>query len=387
MKLFEHQKKFVTGYPDRALLAHEAGTGKSVCAALWLKDGRDANALVICPKRIKKKWETELERVGAKAQVMTFNDFVKAPPIDKKSATVVDEADEFASPLYLPSLRSKRSEALYDWLDQVQVPDMPLLLLSATPIRSTPWNLHTLLTYLNHKINYRKWQDAFFKLESRPYLPRPAYLPIKTWRKEMQPLLEKYADIVLMRDLVGELPPVTIEEAKVTSPPFTSQEWEPAAAFVEEHRHENGRQKLQIIREYARQFRKVLLVCHYREQIDLYEKELSRQHEVITMHGGTKDQEDAIERAQAADDCIFIVQASIGEGFDADKFSCMVFASMSYKVRDYIQMKARVRRIHNLHPIWIVHIHGGDRDRQVFKTVMAGRDFVPSEYMQYDTSS
>ena len=95
-QLYSHQKKI---HPDKALIVHEGGTGKTIVACEWLKRGRDSNALVICPKRVVKKWEHELDDWGAKATVVSKENFKKMTIADY-SAIVVDEADEFASPLF-----------------------------------------------------------------------------------------------------------------------------------------------------------------------------------------------------------------------------------------------------------------------------------------------
>ncbi len=97
MILKPHQVKYAKDYPDKGLLVHEGGTGKTICACVWLHDGRDKDALVICPKRIVKKWKDTLKDWGTKATVLSKEQF-KKEPIHRWSALVVDEADEFASP-------------------------------------------------------------------------------------------------------------------------------------------------------------------------------------------------------------------------------------------------------------------------------------------------
>lgn len=135
-----HQVKFAKGYSDKALIAHETGTGKTICACVWLHDGRDNDALVIAPKRAIEKWKVELKKWQTKATVVSKEQFKKIH-IKKWSAIVVDECDEFASPLFTKG-RSQLSESLYNL---IKAYDVPIMLASATPIRSNPWNLHTLL--------------------------------------------------------------------------------------------------------------------------------------------------------------------------------------------------------------------------------------------------
>jgi len=98
------------------------------------------------------------------------------------------------------------------------------------------------------------------------------------------------------------------------------------------------------------------------------------------VHGSVKNQEEILKEANEVDECFLLVQASLGSGFDADSFSCIIFASMSYRVRDFVQMKYRVRRIHNLHPVTYYYLINGRCDKMVKEAIDLGRDFVPSEY-------
>lgn len=288
----------------------------------------------------------------------------------------MDEADEFASPLFTPQ-RSQLSTKAYNLFKKY--PQMPRLLLTATPIRSSPWNLHTLLTLKGHYVDFKKWREAFFVYEKRPYMPRMAWFPRNDWRKNITIVLKNHADIVLLKDCVEDVPPITEEKIEVKNPPFVNTEWEGSKAFFEEHKHEQKLKAKEII-EAGKEYRKILVVANYREQCEQLYKDLSKDRNTYMIMGGVKDQEDIIRKAQEDEECYFIVQASLGAGFDGDSFSCIVFASMSYSVRDFVQMKFRVRRIHNLHPVKYIYLIGGRCDRAVKRMIDLGRDFVPSEW-------
>jgi len=373
MQLFPHQEKFLKNYNGANLLAHEAGTGKTICACLWLKDGKDGNALTICPKQVKKKWEEELIKWGAKSTVVSKEEFKKMEHT-QWTAIVMDEADCLASPLFT-SNRSALSEHMYYLLKEYPT---ETLLLTATPIRSTPYNLHTLLVFAGHFIPFKKWRDYFFVLEKRPYNPRQAYYPVSDWRKKIRPVLEKYSDIVLLKDCVDYVPPAT-EEKHIKKIKKTDD----FENFFDEHRFEQ-KDKIKDIKDIGKGYRKVLVVAYYVEQVEELYKQLSKERECFMLHGGVKNQEELIQRAQESDECYIIIQASIGAGFDLDTFTCAVFASMSYAVRDYVQMKARIRRIKNLHPVSYHYILHGRCDMAVLQTINKGKDFIPSEW-RYDT--
>lgn len=379
MKPLKHQEKFQKGYKGSRLIVHEGGTGKTVCACLWLRDGRDSDALVVCPKKVIKKWQKALREWGTKAEVVSKETFKKMDH-RKRSAIVIDEADEFAAPLFVGKKRSALATTLYEYVREFE-PD--ILLLTATPIRSNPWNLHTLLCYIGEYIEWKTWRNEFFDLKypeehgRYSYLTRPSYIARPDWRKKIRPYLEQYADIVLLRDCVKELPPEIQETIEVKTPPFVMTE--DTKPFFDEHKWEQQNKPKEIL-EIGKEFRKVLVVAYYREQIEELEKILKKDKETFSVHGGVKDQEGVLEQAAQSDECYLIVQASVGAGFDGDSFSCIVFASMSYAVRDFVQMKFRVRRIHNLHPVKHYFLVGGRCDEGVIKNVQMGRDFVPSEW-------
>jgi len=386
MNLYKHQSEFKARNPDKALLVWEGGTGKTVGACEWLKQGRDQDALVVCPKRICSKWEAELIKWGAKATVMSKENFKKLPQ-KEWSAKVIDEADEFASPLFTKG-RSQLATAMYN--QTRRYPDTPTLLLTATPIRSNPYNLHTLLCYMGNWIDWKSWRKHYFNLESRPYLPYPAWIPKKDWQKGIRQDLEKYAEIVLLKDCVDDLPPSVEEIVKIRSTGKFKKDidWiEPMKIFVEKHKweHQNAHKK---VLEIGKEYRKVLVVAHYTDNLNLLKEKLSKDRTTFAVDGSMsgEEQEKILLEANSEDceECFLIVQASLGAGFDADTFSCVIFSTMSFKVRDHIQMKYRVRRIHNLHPVKYVYLIGGKCSTRVYDTIMKGKDFVPSEFEDYE---
>jgi len=380
LKPFKHQEKYGQSYKDNELVVHEGGTGKTVCACLWLKDGRDENALVICPKRVVKKWEETLKAWGTKATVISKENFKKMDTSLNWSARVIDEADEFASPLFTKN-RSQLSEAMYKQV--MENPDTPTLLLTATPIRSNPWNLHTLLTFKGTYIDWKKWRSHFFELKKEFYLPRPAWMPKDNWRTEAARVLKKHSDIVLLKDCDADLPPVYQQfiNSKPKGKFVKDIEWtETSKIFVEKHKFEQNN-KVKDIKEHSKKFRKVIVVAYYRSEVERLTKELGKERLTFGVHGGTKNQEDVLKEAnENHDECYLVVQASLGCSWDGDTFPLLVFTSMSYSVRDYTQMKYRIRRIHNLQPVNHLYLIGGKADQAVYDTIQLGREFVPSEW-------
>ena len=376
LALYDWQKKALTPPNDYAIWCCEAGTGKSHAAGLWLEQGeRKRNAVVICPKQIRADWKKR----APYATVYSFEDFLKAEPPENPSAIVVDEADAMASPLFVAKSRSKRTEKLYKYVYQWQ--EVHVLLLTATPVRSTPWNIHTLLVLAKLKApdTWKQFRDSFFELQYKPFLPRPAYLPKKGWQKMMQSVINKYTITALMAEMV-DLPSETHDVIKLPEPDYEeNEEWEPMAQFVADYRLEQ-REKGKALKGIASGYRKVVVVAHFREQIDQLTKELSKEREVFVLDGRTKRPELVIADAEASSECYFIIQSSVGAGFELPSFAVMIFASMGYSVRNWVQLCGRIKRINSLKPTKYFYLLGGRCDKMIYDNIKAGKDFVPSQY-------
>jgi len=379
--LYLHQQKFLDKNPDRAMLVWETGTGKTVTACVWRNNERRAHlrALVVAPKAIVEKWKRDLKDWNAEADVIS-TDQIKKHDLSPYDVIIVDEAQNFASPLFDKN-RSQRSGALYSYVRLHA--HCHILLLTATPVRSTPFNIHTLACYLRIFWDVQKFRDKFFYLTDM--FGRTHWEKRKGWQKMIRPYIEEISDIVLMSDCVDV--PVQhhqVEKIKWDNKQemaLVKQYLEPSAEWHARHRAENGEKKTKKIAEIVDGYRKVIIVCHYRSQIAEYE-EYFKDRQVFSLHGSTKDQDEVIKNAREADDCIFIIQASMGAGFDAGEFSVVIFASMSFRYVDYVQMKGRVKRINNLHENTFIHLLGGECDQAVYDTIISGQDFDPIVYFK-----
>lgn len=373
MNLRPHQARFLNKNPDKALLVWEQRTGKTIPAILWSEHpSRRSNAIIICMKSNKKSWKKQ----APLAHVYTKEEFKKYwRDIEAPSCVVVDEADNFASPLFIRKRRSALSEALYNFIRQN--PQMHVLLLTGTPLTNDPASVHTLLTYLGHYIDWKVYQNAFYTLQYKPFLPRPAYFPNKNWRMGANNMLKSspLVDIVSLKDCVKDMPPVTHEiltsaKGKYAYEPDEDEVWQ------KDHRAEQYYKTIKIL-EASRDLRKVIVVCQYTEQIDQLAKELAKHKPVIVLDGRTKDQEAAIQEAQELEDVFFIVQAQINRGWDGYMFDCMIYASMSYRVIDRQQMDSRLTSVDHVKPLLYYDIIAdGKWDKAIYKSVVEnGTDF------------
>lgn len=380
MKLYKHQQKFLDKNPDKAMLVWETGTGKTVVACEWIKKRKGIKALVVCPKGIIDKWKKDLKNWKAIADVVS-RDEVKKIDLSKYLIVVLDEAQDFSAPLFDKS-RSQRATVIYKHIKNH--PQAHVLLLTATPIRSTPYNLHTLACYLGVYWPVGEFRSKFFYMTDM--YGRLHYEKVKTWRHDIRPYLEHVSDIVLMADCV-DVPEQkheikTIKWTQKQENILEKQQYEePASEWHTRHRLEQSDTKFTELENILNGYRKAIVVCYYLSQIEDYKNKIGDNRQVFVLTGSTKNQGEVIEQANNSDDCIFLVQASLGSGFDADKFSVMIFASMPFSYVHYVQMCGRIKRIHNLHENKYIYLIAGKCDKAVYETIKAGKDFDPISYL------
>jgi len=387
MKLYDHQRAFIEKNPDRALLVWETGTGKTVAACSWMKTRPEAKFLVVCPKGIVVKWKRDLKDWHVKNAKVVSRDEVKKIDLNPYDGMVLDEAQDFASPLFDKS-RSKRAEVIYNYIKAKGNPYM--LLLTATPVRSTPWNIHTLACYIGKFWPVRPFREEFFYMTDK--FGRMHYEKIPKWQRKIRPKVEEIADIVLMSDCADvpqqHLQIRTMAWTKEQDAELKSQVYEePSKEWHTRSRLEQGEPKWTELKRLVDGYRKVIVVCHYRSQIDDYVDRIGKDRLVFVLNGSVKDQDQVIEDAKSADDCVFIIQASMGAGFDAGEFSVVIFASMSFRYVDYVQMKGRVKRINNLHENTFIHLLAGKNDKAVYNSIKANKDFDVHEHLTGSTKN
>ena len=369
-KLRPHQERVIKSNSNKAILAHEMRTGKSLIACYWIDHPiRSGNTFIITPKQNVKDWKD----YKTKATILTKEQFKKTK-INNPTAIVVDEAHYFGSALFLKG-RSQLATALYELVKQY--PNMHVLLLTATPIRQNAWSLHSLLCYIGVYYDWREWRSRFFELQRLPFLPRPAWMPRSDWRIKIRPFLEKNADIVSLKDCVDNLPEATSHVIKIKQLPYKKPKDE-VVSWMHEHRHEQTSKSKEILKLG---FKKLIIVAHYTEQIDSLAEELKDEKPVYILDGRTKDADKVKTEAQLSDECYLIVQSSMGFGFDGYMFGATVFVSMSHSCLNHTQMTGRARHLDHLRPVAYYYLIGGKWDERIYKTILAGKDFNPHHYL------
>lgn len=385
MKLYKHQQDLINKNPTRHLIAFDTGTGKTLTALMLAKKNK-VKPLIICPKKVKKNWQKNLEELNIAGDVYTKEEFKKHLfGLKRYEAVIFDEAH------YLGNLKSQLSKSFQAYIKNHNV--KYIWLLTATPYLSTPLNIFALATHLGHDWNYFHFFNKFFykiKLgRSHREIPKVK----KNIEKDIAKLVSSIGTAVKMEDLF-DVPEQTFETiytdlSKEQKKAITSIQ-DKAMSFINEwtktHQVENGllydkeqgttkyfkNDKLDIIKDIVLENKKTAIFCRYTAQIDMLEKELSFIKKPIYRITGDIDQQ---TEAEQADECIVLINSACSEGYELPSIGQIVFASLSFSYKDYYQSKGRFLRANKLKRNSYIHLVADGVDKDVYNSIMKKKDF------------
>jgi len=375
-KLYAHQEKFLARNPNVEMLVWGMGSGKTRAACLWAK-GR-TTALIVCPKGLKENWRRECVKWGfSDFLIVSKEEFKKSAKQYYHRTVIVDEADHFFSAQF----KSQLSKALR-WYIKENNPS--LLLLTGSPYRSSAWNIYTAATFLGHTIPYNRFKYEYFDEIRIGFRTIP--VPKKGSDVQLKKLIAEIGDVFRIEDGF-DIPPqideivYSYETDEQKTYKRNNPEVLPIVRFTRDHQTESGigvkvDPKLEILKQYADNTDKVAIVCRYRDQLEAYKAFFVNEgHTVYEIHGGIEDRSGVLDSVEAAEKCVLLLQSATCEGYEAPSIELMVFASLDYSYRNYIQMRARILRMNRLHKNVYVHLICGKSDRAVMDAMINKQDF------------
>lgn len=405
--LYKHQQNLINKNPEKCLLAWETGTGKSLAAIEWAKQNHGKNTLLICPKALREKWLRDIIVNGALALnpwiVHSKEDFRKRwKTMEKCEVVIVDEAH------YFSGIKSDMSKALYNYIKKHKP---KVLLLTATPYMSTPWNIYTLARHLGHNWNYLDFKQKFF---TDRYIGRRVVPEVKKGiEDDIAKLVAKIGDVVRLDECV-DVPPQIFEEERYLLTEHQKKgkegivETNPIVRYTRYHEIENGIlvsdgysgaaffdcDKMERIRQLCIENKKIAIVCRYNLQIEaikqmiigsIYKDEINKN--VYIIQGSTKNKDEVVQSVEREQDCIVLINAACSEGYEIPSIGVCVFASLSFSYKDYKQMCGRFLRINKLKKNVYIHLVSEGIDSQVYNAIMAKQDFDVAIYSQEHSAS
>jgi superfamily II DNA or RNA helicase len=385
--LYSHQKRLLEKNPDRCLISHGTGCGKTR-TTIELAYKNCSSFLVICPKALKENWRREIEKWGAGRgtpwKTMTKEEFRKDWNIlERFDGVIVDESH------YFFGMKSQMMKSLLGYFKKYDVKYRWLA--TATPYLSTAWNIYVAARLLGHDWGYVKFKSKFFydvRFGNR-------ILPVQREgiEGEIAQLVKMIGDTVSMDEIV-DIPEQVFEteyikltskqEAKIKNIPDIL----PIVRFTKQHQIENGIslgddynpseaydcQKNDRILELLEEFKKVAIFCRYNYQIDVI-KDLIIDKEVYVIRGDVKDRDSVVQKVNASNECVVLINSACSEGYELPTIDVVIFASLGFSFKDYKQSLGRFLRINKLKKNLFIHLISGDVDQAVFDSIMSKQDF------------
>jgi superfamily II DNA or RNA helicase len=387
--LYAHQQKVIDQNPDKYLLAHDTGAGKSL-TSIELAKRKGTATLIICPKALAQNWKRELDKHGFTLPNLIITKETFRRDWDKLElfpTVIVDEAHFFAG------RTSAMSKALMKYFKKHRTPYRYLL--TATPYMSTPWNIYTIAELLDHSLSY-KWFDStfFYKI---PMGARLVPIVRSGIEPQLRAIIQSIGSTVTLQECfdvpeqldVLETFDLTKEQIKAID---GITDAEHIVYWTKRHQIENGSlkgdgytttqiypsHKVDSIVNTVNENPKTAIICRYNAQIDALAQILKdkTKREVLIINGAVKDRDAVVQHAEMCNNCTVLIQASCAEGYELPSIGVIIFASLDFSYVKYKQMKGRFLRGNKLKKNVFIHMvvdKGVDRD--VYSNIIDKKDF------------
>lgn len=393
-ELYAHQADFLSRRPDRDVLVWETGTGKTIAALAWLYSwGRPG--YVVCPKSVVVKWRREAESWGVECQVLSKEEFRRDWESLEGRPIVLDEAH------YFSGHTSMMHKAARKYVRRHSAPCLPM---TATTYLSSPLNIYALGAILGYQGHY--WSYPYFMAEfftTQWFGARQVPVVRKDAKEKVAALVRRKWDVRSL-DECADVPPVVdeVELFQLTAEQRRASEKvadpNPAVKWTRRHQICGGglkgdeftpatqvsADKRDRLLDLAMATPKLLVVCRYRHEIaDLAARLEAAGKSVWRIEGSVsaEDRQRFLDEANAAADGCVLANAACSEGWEAPTFPVLVFYSLDFSLKNYVQMRGRIRRINALQRVTYVHLVVAESvDQGVYESMMEKRDFDAAIY-------
>lgn len=392
---YEHQRRLLEANPKKHLMCWSTGTGKTLASlGLCYQNGKDP--LIICPKSLKEKWHRDAtmflnERGGTHMPpgIVSKEEFRRDwNTLPHYDALVFDEGH------YFSGMKSQMHKAALAYIRKHN-PEI-ILIPTATPYMSTPWNIYSLAAILGHHWSYMDFKHEFF--DDRYLGSRTIPVVKDNIERQIAERVARIGSTVRLEDCADvpeqmfekELFALTKAQIKAKEN-IKKEETNPVVKFLKSHQIDCGTlkgneyvpdqffeaDKNARILDLCEEHLKIAIVCRYNLQIDLLAGELKKKGKnVFVIRGDVKDRDAVVTAVENSKEAIVLIQAACSEGYELPSVGVIAFASLSNSYKDYKQMQGRFLRINALKKNVFVHlITAGSVDEAVFASIMKKQDF------------
>lgn len=388
MNLLPHQLRILKDPRKKIGLFHECGTGKSATAIKWA-ESKGNDYLVITTKSvvfnwIKKeipKWTDDVDKWTVISKETFRRDW---DSLERYDVLVIDEAH------YFFGYKSQMHKNLLKYIKKHDIKNV--IALTGTPYLSSPFNLYACGKILGHDWNWFKFREKFFQKIRMGRME--IYQPRKNVKDEVIKWYHELGDFCKMSD-IKDVPEHVYENEYFSVNKKQAKEidnlidLQPIVRYSKIFQIVNGTlkgdgycedkfiggDKYDRALEAILSTEKLAVICrHTLELKSLYEA-IRGQKKAFIVTGETKSEErdNIFKEVSSSDDCVIFLQSAISEGFTM-QVPMIMFYSLDWSLKNYIQMLSRCVRMDNLQSIVYRHlIVSGTIDEDVYKSVVINK--------------
>jgi SNF2 family DNA or RNA helicase len=356
IKLFEHQKKAVSLFPQKKYLSWEVGTGKTIGALAICRHHGFEKLLVVAPKSAHQSWLNDNQHFNLDIEIATYERFRdKINDFSQYDIVIFDEAHRLS---YTKTNWTKKAIQLRQDRKIKEV-----LLLSGTPI-DMYHKLYAQLKVLNpddemfrRYRSYTQFVNAYFMLDD--YF-KPVGLLRPEFKHELKAWFERYAFIVKREDVV-ELPP--LQEIPIELKPvkleYDISNYE-LANFIKEYKASSlTKEKIEFVLDFIEENPNTIVFSLFLDFVHTLQDKLRNKAYFITGSTPAEYRKRVIEKQ----DKPIISTYAMSEGANLQRgYKNVVFASLPLK---YIEMEQAIGRVYRT---------GQDRKVAVYYLLQNGID-------------
>jgi len=315
--LYDYQIEGVADTKKKVIYHLNCGAGKTyLLVAKIRKIGLPG--VLICIKSDKKKWERTNKRFGLNLEVYTKEEFQKAT-VPNYNLLVYDEIHTCS--MYTSGL----FKAVHAYINRAK-PEY-ILGSTATPYRSTPWNVFSYYKLFGFNPNYMEWRKRFF-VEISIGGDRTILKPNPKTEGEVKMML---SNICFKRDVATGIPHYIIHRVPIVIPMMEKYGSIHDVAQAE-NRSKPMLDKLDGLYESG-----TLIVCYYTEEVLM----LKNMYNCVAVSGKFPWKE---EYSDVDKYPVIVVQADSATGWECPDHKNIIYFSRSWAYASYEQSMGRISR-------------------------------------------
>ena len=418
MKLYSHQQAILDENPQVHGLWWECGLGKTL-TAIKLIEQNVGLALVVCPKSLVENWHREIGKWSDKDVGWTvvtkeqFRSSWASLAEMKLEGLIIDEVHFFHGH------KSQMHKSMMKYLRRVK--PKCLYGLTATPMLASPYSVMALRNLLGKPISWKDFTSRYFYQMRMGR--RMIWQPRKDRDHELQHLIRSVGTTRSAKECLDLPDQIFLREDfslnKIQRSAIKALDDDPTliTPIVKwtavhqicggtlkgetlsaqktpilgvKNKAQNCAESISRVSEYLATEKKIVVVCRYNAELAMLKDYLADKSDFVeVINGAVKNRQEIIDQFEDQTHGALLVNAACSEGYNLRGVGTMIFYSLSFSLKDRVQMIGRIhgsgRGIPGVPSKYIDLVIPGTISEDVYNTISRKEDFQVELYAKSNT--